>query len=295
MRVVESIASLREARGALKGTVGLVPTMGALHTGHLGLLQPAKRENDHVIATIFVNPTQFGPNEDFDSYPRTLERDLVELEKAGVDVVFTPTPELMYPPGYQTYVTVDKVSLPLEGAGRPGHFRGVTTIVSKLFNLTQPTRAYFGQKDAQQVVVIRRMVHDLNFPLRVRVVPTARDDDGLALSSRNVYLDEAQREAADVLFRALSAASQAYNSGERGADALRAAMRNVVQAEPLAEALYISAADVQTLDELEGVMDDPVLLSLAVRFGTTRLLDNRLLPDHLNDTEGLSATLGVYM
>ncbi|MEO1441315.1 MAG: pantoate--beta-alanine ligase, partial [Chloroflexota bacterium] len=210
MKVIQTISDLRTARAALGDDVGVVTTMGALHAGHMALVKQARFDNERVLVTIFVNPTQFGPDEDLGSYPRTLERDLQLLETAGVDVVFTPTPELMYPDGYQTYVDVENVSQRLEGIHRDGHFRGVATVVSKLFNMTQPARAYFGQKDAQQVVVIRRMVRDLNFPVDVIVVPTIREDDGLAMSSRNAYLSPQEREAATVLYRSLQAAATLY-------------------------------------------------------------------------------------
>jgi pantoate--beta-alanine ligase len=245
------------------------------------------------VATIFLNPTQFSPDEDLSSYPRTLERDLEQMEAAGVDVVFTPTAEMMYPPGYQTYVTVEDVTQRLEGAHREGHFRGVTTVVTKLFNLTQPTRTYFGQKDAQQVVVIRRMVHDLNLPLDVVVVPTAREPDGLALSSRNAYLSSEERQAATALNRALRAAAALHDSGDKHPAHLRAAMWDVLNDEPLAHVDYVSAAHVTTLDELQAPTDEPMLLSLAARVGKPRLLDNMLLPAALNTVEGLTAHLGM--
>ncbi|MEL7235459.1 MAG: pantoate--beta-alanine ligase, partial [Chloroflexota bacterium] len=221
MKVIQTISDLRTARAALGDDVGVVTTMGALHAGHMALVKQARFDNERVLVTIFVNPTQFGPDEDLGSYPRTLERDLQLLETAGVDVVFTPTPELMYPDGYQTYVDVENVSQRLEGIHRDGHFRGVATVVSKLFNMTQPARAYFGQKDAQQVVVIRRMVRDLNFPVDVIVVPTIREDDGLAMSSRNAYLSPQEREAATVLYRSLQAAATLYDNSERHPEKLR--------------------------------------------------------------------------
>ncbi|MBI5669401.1 MAG: pantoate--beta-alanine ligase [Chloroflexi bacterium] len=292
MQVVETIEALREARAALTGRVGLVPTMGALHAGHLSLVEQARAECDAVMVSIFVNPTQFGPNEDLSRYPRDLAHDLSLLERAGVDVVFTPTPELMYPPDFQTWVEVAEVSKGLEGERRPGHFRGVATVVAKLFNLFQPHAAYFGQKDAQQVVVIKRMVLDLNFPLEIIVCPTQREADGLALSSRNVYLNADQRRAAAVLSRALLAAGAAYEGGERHPEKLRAAMLAVLQAEPLAQPEYVSAADARTLQELTLPGETPVLLSMAVRVGTTRLIDNMLLPPALNNRADLTAVLG---
>lgn len=274
---ITSIADMHAARRSLTGSVGLVPTMGYLHAGHIALATRARAENDHVIATIFVNPTQFGPNEDLAAYPRDLPRDLALLEEAGCDIVFTPTPEAVYPPGFQTYVTVEEVARPLEGARRPGHFRGVATVVAKLFNLTRPTRAYFGQKDAQQVRVLQTMALDLNFDLEVVICPTVREADGLAMSSRNAYLAPEQRRAAPVLYRALTAAQQAWTHGERDPDRLRACMADMLAAEPLAAVEYVSAADAQSLAELHEPPRGRVLLSLAVRIGRTRLIDNLVL------------------
>jgi pantoate--beta-alanine ligase len=293
LRQVETIDELRAARAELRGRVGLVPTMGALHAGHRALVKEARGDNDSVIATIFVNPTQFAPGEDLSSYPRDLERDLDILEKDGVNLVFTPTPEQIYPPSYQTYIDLEVVSKGLEGDSRPGHFKGVATVVAKLFNLTQPDRAYFGQKDAQQVVVIRRMAHDLNFPLEIIVCPTLREQDGLAMSSRNVYLNMAQREAAGVLYRALRAAADAYASGERLPATLRSTARRVLEAEPLAEVEYVAVNDPQKLIGVHSATEEPVLLSMAVKIGKPRLLDNCLLPWSLNDRAGLTAVLGA--
>lgn len=276
MQTVVQLSQLRQARTALSGSFGLVPTMGALHAGHLSLVQRAKAENDHVGVSIFVNPTQFGPNEDLSKYPRPREHDLQLLAEAGVDLVWTPTPDVVYPAGYQTYIEVEKVTLPLEGARRPGHFRGVASVVAKLFNAFTPQRAYFGQKDAQQVVVIKQMARDLNFPLEIVVCPILREPDGLALSSRNIYLNPAERQAATVLYRALSAAKAAFDSGEREAASLKQHMQAVLAAEPLAQPDYVSAADPDTLAELITVQNG-VLLSMAVRLGTTRLIDNFLL------------------
>jgi pantoate--beta-alanine ligase len=293
MKVVSTRADLRAARSILDKSVGLVPTMGALHEGHLALVRAARADNSHVIASIFVNPTQFGPNEDLAAYPRTLESDLALLEREGVDIVFTPTPSEMYPIGSQTVVEVTEVSQGLEGGRRPGHFRGVATIVAKLFNLAQPSIAYFGQKDAQQVVVIRRMVTDLNFPLDIAVMPTIREQDGLAMSSRNRYLTAEQRVAAPVVYGALRAAGERYRSGERSGDRLREAMVAWLSREPLAEPDYVSIANPITLTEVAGTVEHPVLASLTVKFGKTRLLDNMMLPLDLNDRHGLSATLGA--
>jgi len=276
MMIVSTLEELRPARSILDGPVGLVPTMGYLHEGHLSLVRQAAEECTSVVVSIFVNPTQFGPAEDLAAYPRDMERDLRLLEPLGVDLVWTPTPEIMYPSGYQTWVQVEALAEPLEGAMRPGHFRGVATVVAKLFNGVLPSKAYFGQKDAQQAAVIRRMARDLNFPLEVVVCPTMREPDGLAMSSRNAYLNPEQRRAATVLFRALSAAKNAYEAGEHNAEKLRAIMRATLAAEPLAQMQYVSCADYDTLEELETV-SGKALLSMAVFVGKTRLIDNFVL------------------
>jgi pantoate--beta-alanine ligase len=275
MRTVIFLPELRSARTSLTGTVGLVPTMGYLHEGHLSLIRRARQDCDHVAVSIFVNPTQFGPMEDLAKYPRDLDRDL-KLIEPYTDLLWLPTAEIMYPPGYQTWVEVESVTRPLEGAMRPGHFRGVTTVVAKLFNAVQPDRAYFGQKDAQQAAVIRQMVRDLNFPIEVVVCPIVREPDGLAMSSRNVYLDPEQRQAAVVLNRSLAEAKQAYDNGERDAGMLRQVMRDVLASEPLAEVQYVSCADYDTLEELTGIKRK-ALLSMAVFIGKTRLIDNFVL------------------
>lgn len=276
MKVVKTLAELREARDQLPGPLGLVPTMGYLHAGHVSLAQQARAECASVAASIFVNPTQFGPTEDLASYPRDLPRDLQMLHDAGVDLVWTPTPDIVYPPGFQTWVAVEQITKTLEGAQRPTHFRGVATVVAKLFNAFQPDRAYFGQKDAQQVAVIKQMAHDLNFRLEVVVCPTVRETDGLAMSSRNAYLTPDQRAAAPVLYRALSAAAQAFAAGYRDAEDLRLLMASVVDAESLARRQYVSCADPQTLQELTGPVER-ALLSMAVYVGKTRLIDNLVL------------------
>jgi pantoate--beta-alanine ligase len=276
MRVTSELNELRNLRRSLTGTFGLVPTMGALHRGHLSLVARARAESDHVGVSIFVNPTQFGPGEDLATYPRNPERDLELLEQAGADLVWIPSPETVYPPGFQTSVAVEQLSIPLEGKCRPGHFRGVATVVVKLLNVFTPDRAYFGQKDAQQVTVVWRIVEDLNFPTEIVVCPTVREPDGLAMSSRNTYLTPAERRAATVLYRALSAARARYEAGERDAEVLRTAMRALIVAEPLAHEDYVSAADPKALVELSQVQDR-VLLSLAVTIGRTRLIDNLLL------------------
>jgi pantoate--beta-alanine ligase len=272
MQILTTVAAVRAARAKL-GDLGLVPTMGFLHEGHLSLVARAKADGGAVAASIFVNPTQFGPNEDLSRYPRDMPRDLALLEAAGVDFVFAPEPAAMYPPGFDATITIGGVTEGLEGAVRPGHFAGVATVVAKLFNIVQPTRAYFGQKDAQQSVVIRKMVRDLDMPVEVVVAPTMREPDGLALSSRNVYLTPEQRAAAPAIYRALSAAKAAFDAGERDAEVLRDAIR---QALPDFTLDYVSLADADTLRELDCI-ERPALASLAARLGTTRLLDNLLL------------------
>ncbi|MBT3389373.1 MAG: pantoate--beta-alanine ligase [Chloroflexi bacterium] len=276
MKIVTTIPELRAERAKLPGPVGFVPTMGYLHAGHLSLARRAREESASVVASIFVNPTQFAPTEDLDSYPRDLERDSRLLEEAGVDLLWTPTPEVMYGENFQTWVTVDEVTQVLEGASRPTHFRGVTTVVAKLFNGVQPQKAYFGQKDAQQAIVIRRMVQDLNFPIEIVVCPIVREPDGLALSSRNAYLVPVQRQAATVLSRSLNAAKDAFHAGQRDADTLRALVTEIVNAEPLADLEYISCAHPDTLQELYGEVER-ALFSMAARVGRTRLIDNLIV------------------
>ena len=276
MITVTTLAELRRARSHLAGPVGLVPTMGYLHAGHISLARRARAECASVAASIFVNPTQFAPTEDLAKYPRDLPRDLALLESAGVGLVWTPTSEGMYPPSYQTWVDVEKLTQRLEGAVRPTHFRGVTTVVAKLFNAVQPDKAYFGQKDAQQAAVIRRMVEDLNFPVDIIVCPIVREADGLAMSSRNVYLSPEERKGATVLFRGLSTAKATYEQGERSASALRRIVEEMIATEPLAKLQYVSCADYDTLAELETV-SRKALLSMAVYFGKTRLIDNFVL------------------
>ena len=273
MRVVKTISDIRALRQRLKGTVGFVPTMGFLHEGHLALVKRAKTENSAVIISIYVNPTQFGPKEDFGAYPRDLDRDLELLRKEGTDIVFVPLDDEMYPPGFSSWVDVEKVTERLEGASRPGHFRGVATVVAKLFNIVQPARAYFGQKDAQQVVVVKRMVADLNMNLEVVVVPTVRESDGLAMSSRNIYLSPKERQAATILFKALTLAQRLWRSGEKDAEKIRRQMTALIQKEPLAQVDYISIADAEMLKESNS-LDRPAVASLAVRIGKTRLIDN---------------------
>jgi pantoate--beta-alanine ligase len=276
MQTITTLPELRAARGALCEPVGLVPTMGFLHEGHLSLVRRARAECNSVVVSIFVNPTQFGLHEDLSAYPRDLPRDLQLLEVAGVDLIWTPTPEVMYPRGYQTWVVVDEVTQPLEGAMRPGHFRGVTTVVVKLFAGVQPQKAYFGQKDAQQAIVIQQMTRDLNFPIDITICPTVREPDGLAMSSRNALLNPQERRAAAVLYRALASAEAAFDGGERQAERLRRIVTEIVENEPLANMQYVSCADPYTLQELE-IVTDRALLSLAAFFGQTRLIDNVVL------------------
>ena len=274
MQVVADIAAVRRARHAdPSATWGLVPTMGALHEGHLSLVRQARRDNARVGVSIFVNPAQFHNPDDLATYPRDPERDLAMLKQEGVDLVWTPSPDQVYPAGYQTYIHVEETSRPLEGAARPGHFRGVATVCAKLMNVFEPQRVYFGQKDAQQVAVIKRMVEDLNFPLTVVSCPTVREPDGLAMSSRNVLLSPQARPHATCLFRALQAGGDAFAHGERRAEALRAAMRSVIDATPMTRIDYVSVAHPQTLAELD-VVEAAVLLSLAVFVDEVRLIDN---------------------
>jgi len=277
MKSFANISDIRRERWAKPQlTWGLVPTMGYLHEGHLSLVRHARRENDRVGVSIFVNPTQFNNPQDLEVYPRDLDRDLALLEKEGVDLVWTPTPEIVYPDGFQTYVEVEKVIQYLEGPTRPGHFRGVTTVVMKLFNVFQPQRAYFGQKDAQQVVVIKRMVKDLNLNLEVVVCPLVREEGGLAMSSRNVNLKPEARQQALCLSQALSAAKTAFFAGERDANKLRQIMLDIIDATPLAQAHYVSVAHPETLQELAQV-DEHALLSMAVFVDGIRLIDNMVV------------------
>lgn len=276
MRVISTIAEMKSIRAGVTRPLGFVPTMGFLHEGHIELVRRSKAENDFTVVSIFVNPTQFGPNEDFESYPRDTERDLSMLKGVKTDTVFMPTPQEMYPRSSCTWVDVTKVTERLEGAIRPGHFRGVATVVNKLLNIVQPSKAYFGQKDAQQVVVVKRMVADLNMNLEVVVVPTVREPDGLAMSSRNVYLKPPERQAATVLYQSLMLAQQMWQNGEKDAGRVRQAVISLIQKEPLAKLEYVSIADQETLQELSAI-DRPAVLSLAVKIGKPRLIDNILL------------------
>ena len=267
----------RKIRREENRTIGFVPTMGALHEGHLSLIHEARAMCDVVIVSVFVNPAQFGPNEDFKSYPRDLTRDADLLGEYNVDYVFAPGLEEIYPPGFSTYVTVEELSEQLEGASRPGHFRGVTTVVAILLNVVRPDFAFFGQKDAQQAVLIKRMVRDLAFDTEIVVLPIVREESGLALSSRNEYLNEEQRRAATVLHHALSQAREEYQEGEHNAARLIQKIRDVIEREPMARVDYISVNDAETLEKVEKLDDRPVLISLAVFIGKTRLIDNVVL------------------
>ncbi len=273
MELVKTIADIKRLRIKLSEPIGFVPTMGYLHEGHLSLVRQARAENQSVIVSIFVNPTQFGPQEDFDRYPRDLKRDLALLEKEGVDLVFMPSADEMYRPQFDSWVVVDRLTQKLEGASRPGHFRGVTTVVAKLFNIVQPTKAYFGQKDAQQAIVIKKMVTDLNMNLEVVTLHTVREPDGLAMSSRNSYLSHEERQAATVLYRSLMLAKGLWSQGEKDTQKLRNEMAKLIKKEPLATIDYVSIADPETLEELDEIKP-PALVSLAVKIGKTRLIDN---------------------
>ena len=276
MQIAKSIAELRAARRAMSGTVGLVPTMGALHQGHLSLVRAARKSCDHGIVTIFVNPTQFAPNEDLDKYPRTLEADCAQLEREGVDLLFAPAREEMYPAGETTRILVGPVADRLDGASRPGHFTGVATIVAKLFHLAAPHKAFFGQKDAAQVAVLRQMVRDLNFDLELIVEPIVRDPDGLAMSSRNRYLSAEERRQALVLSRALTTAASAYRYGETHAEHLINLINTVLVTEKEVRISYIALVDPDTLLPLE-IAAPGALLAIAAHVGTTRLIDNQIL------------------
>jgi len=273
MEVVETVADLRAWRRTIEGTVGLVPTMGYLHDGHLALVRRAAAENDQVAVSVFVNPAQFGPEDDLARYPRDPERDLTLLRDGGAELAFLPSVAEMYPPGFSSWIEVEGLTERLEGAARPGHFRGMATVVARLFGLAKPARAYFGQKDAQQVAVVRRMVADLCLPLDIVAVPTVRDDDGLALSSRNVYLSEGDRHSALALSRGLFRARALHCAGERDAGRLRHAVEEMLAADPNVVPEYVSLADAADFVELT-VVDRPAVLLVAARVGATRLIDN---------------------
>lgn len=277
--LVRSAGALQQVLAAWRAqhkSIGFVPTMGALHDGHLSLVKASRAECDVAVASIFVNPTQFGPRDDFGKYPRNLARDLDLLGGSGVEIVFAPSAEDMYPPGYATYVDVSHVSEPLEGHFRPGHFRGVTTVVLKLFNLVQPDVAYFGQKDYQQTLVIRRMCDDLNLRVQLRICPTVREPDGLALSSRNAYLSAAERQRSLAIWRALSLARQLVGDGARDARSISQRMRDVLTTAGITEIDYAAIANPDTLTEVDTI-SGPVVALIAAKVGSTRLIDNEIL------------------
>ncbi|HHX95430.1 MAG TPA: pantoate--beta-alanine ligase [Clostridia bacterium] len=276
MQVITSIQEMQKTSLEIKrtgATIGCVPTMGFFHRGHLSLMEGSRAENDFTVVSLFVNPTQFGENEDFDEYPRDLERDKDLAEKAGVDILFVPAPGEMYPENFSTFVNVYGLTDEMCGASRPGHFRGVTTVVSKLFNIILPNRAYFGQKDAQQALVVQRMVEDLNFPVEIRVMPIIREDDGLAMSSRNTYLSKREREAALVIPKSLEAGRALLEQGEKRAALVAEKISAVIKREPLACIDYLVVKDAVTLKDIEEIKGR-VLVAVAVWIGKTRLIDN---------------------
>ena len=267
----------RKVRREQDKTIGLVPTMGALHEGHLSLVREARRMCDVVVVSVFVNPTQFGPGEDFGRYPRDLTRDTTVLADYNVDYIFAPPVEEIYPKNFSTYVKVEGISEQLEGVARPGHFRGVATVLTVLFNIVRPDFAFFGQKDAQQALIVKRLVRDLAFDTEIVVLPTVREESGLALSSRNAYLDKDERRAATVLYRALKHAEAAYMNGERSAKRLAEAIRAEIEAEPRARLDYVSVTDAETMDKLDKLDDRSALVAVAAHIGGTRLIDNIVL------------------
>lgn len=267
----------RKLRREQDKTIGLVPTMGALHEGHLSLVREARQMCDVVVVSIFINPMQFGRNEDFDSYPRDLTGDAALLTDYNVDYIFAPPAEEIYPPGFSTYIYVEGISDVLEGAARPGHFRGVATVVAVLLNTVRPDFAFFGQKDAQQVSVVKRMVRDLAFDTEIVVMPIVREETGLAMSSRNAYLNREEHDAATVIYRALREAKLAFKNGERSATRLVELIAQTINSEPRANLEYVAAVDNETMQTVERIEDDPVMLAVAVRFGKTRLIDNTVL------------------
>ncbi len=278
MQVITTCAEMTALCREVPRPLGLVPTMGALHEGHLSLTHQARADNETMAASIFVNPTQFGANEDFTTYPRTFERDLELLEAQGTDLVFAPLPDEVYPEGFDTWIKPGAVAEGMEGAARPGHFRGVATVVAKLFTITRPDRAYFGQKDGQQVAVIRKMNADLNLGVEVVTMPTVREPDGLALSSRNAYLTAEQRAAAPVVYRALRAAESLWHTGERNPNRLQAAALAILQAEPQVSAVdYVSIVDAATMAPLNVLDEQPAMIATAARLGSVRLIDNVVL------------------
>jgi pantoate--beta-alanine ligase len=276
MQIARTIPEMKALQTKLTGSAGFVPTMGFLHDGHLELVRRAKKDNSHAMVSIFVNPTQFAPNEDFKAYPRDLDRDLAMLDTVKTDIVFIPSDKEMYPDGYNTWVDVQGITGTLEGRSRPTHFRGVTTVCNKLFNIVECERAYFGQKDAQQSLVIQKMVSDLNMNLEIIVVPTVREKDGLAMSSRNTYLTPEERSSAPVLYKSLQLAAQMYDKGERDAGTIRTAMVALISSVPAAKIDYISISDISSLQDVDKITGK-ILISMAVRLGKPRLIDNIIL------------------
>ncbi|BAQ34633.1 pantoate--beta-alanine ligase [Dehalococcoides sp. THU3] len=276
MRIIRTVAEMQKLHREICGPVGLVPTMGYLHEGHLSLIRASKKQDINTIASIFVNPTQFGPHEDFKKYPRDEKRDMAMLENAGVDYVFAPPVEEMYPPGFDSWVEPGVLQERLEGAVRPGHFRGVCTVVAKLFTIIRPDRAYFGQKDYQQYLIIKKMASDLNLDVLVEMLPIVRENDGLALSSRNTYLSASERQAALVLYRSLLTAKSLFDEKEYSAEIIRRKMTDIIRHESMAEIDYVSLSDRDTLCEMDKVSDNTIAL-VAARFGKTRLIDNMFL------------------
>ena len=267
----------RKLRREQDRSIGLVPTMGALHEGHLSLVREARRMCDVVVVSVFVNPTQFGPDEDFNRYPRDLTKDTAILTDYNVDYIFAPPPEEIYPKGFASYITVEGLSDQMEGIARPGHFRGVATVVSILLNVVRPDFAFFGQKDAQQAVIIKRLVRDLAFNTEIIVLPTVREDSGLAMSSRNLYLNADERQAATVIHRALAKAKESFKEGERNANRLAELVKSIIETEPRARLDYVNVSDAETLEKIDKIEDQPVLIAVAVSFGKTRLIDNTTL------------------
>ncbi len=274
MKVFKNIPEFNRWRNTLSGTVGFAPTMGSLHQGHLSLVERSTTICRHTVVSIYVNPTQFSPGEDFDRYPRDIDSDLEKLSRLRVDAVFFPDDRQMYPEGYSTFVVEQDVGKELEGKSRPGHFRGVTTIVAKLFNIVQPTHAFFGEKDAQQFRVIRKMTEDLNFPTEIVPCTTVREPHGLAMSSRNDYLSQDERKRAGVIYRALMEGKKRLSEGERSADAVRDHIRKIIETDPLARLEYVSVADDRSLQEIQGQIQGDILVSVAVFFARVRLIDN---------------------
>jgi pantoate--beta-alanine ligase len=281
MRIISKVKEMQKVADELRKEgkiIGVVPTMGYLHEGHLSLIRLAKEKSDVVITTIFVNPLQFAPNEDYDRYPRDFERDVKLAQSAGCDIIFHPSVEEMYPQNFLTYVEVDKLTKVLEGEFRPTHFRGVTTVVAKLFNITKPHIAVFGQKDAQQALIINQMVRDLNFDIEIIVAPIVREPDGLAMSSRNVYLSDSERKDATVLYESLKLAEKLIENGERNSKNIILKMEELIKSKPTAKIDYIAIVEPETLEKVETLSEGKeYLIALAVRIGSTRLIDNTIV------------------